>query len=148
MKFVFICLIIIIMPTSLKAMNEYSMLVMYIQSSVCLRFSQFSQLSFVQYMGLCICSLPVYIVINVRICILYLIIIIKSEVWINIHYSARSWNNGVRCMYPSILINKSLSVPLKKAMGHVYSQPILNNNRDLFQYKDIILPVLDIPVGR
>ena len=45
-------------------------------SSVCLRFSQFSLLSFMQYMGLCLLSSPIPVVI-VRIRILYLIIIIK-----------------------------------------------------------------------
>ena len=35
------------------------MLVRYILSSVCLRFSQFSQLSFLSYMWLCVLSLPV-----------------------------------------------------------------------------------------
>ena len=51
-------------------------------SRVCvLRFSQFSQLSFMQYMGLCLLSSPIPLVI-VRICILYLIIIIiKSDLW-------------------------------------------------------------------
>ena len=49
--------------------------------SVCLRLSQFSQLSFMQHMGLCIFSLPIYLMIIVSICVLYLITIIKSEVW-------------------------------------------------------------------
>ena len=47
-------------------------------SRVCLRFSQFSQLSF-QYMGLCLLSLHISLMI-VRIRRLNLIIIIKSEV--------------------------------------------------------------------
>ena len=49
-------------------------------SSVCLRFSPFSLLSFMQYMGLCLLSSPIPLVI-VRIRILYLIIIIKSDLW-------------------------------------------------------------------
>ena len=53
-------------------------------SSVCLRFSQFSQLSFMQYMGLCLLSSPIPLII-VRICILYLIIIIKSDLWSIFH---------------------------------------------------------------
>ena len=48
-------------------------------SRVCLRFSQFSQLSFMQYMGLCLLSLHISLMI-VRIRMLYLIFIIKSEV--------------------------------------------------------------------
>ena len=35
------------------------MLVGYILSSLCLWLSQFSQLSFVHYMGLCVCSVPI-----------------------------------------------------------------------------------------
>ena len=50
-------------------------------TSVCLRLSQFAQLYFMQYMGLCVSSLPVSLMMIVRICVLYLIIIIKSEVW-------------------------------------------------------------------
>ena len=47
----------------------------------CLRLSQFSQLSFIQYMWLCVFSLSICLMMIVRICVLYLIIIIKSEVW-------------------------------------------------------------------
>ena len=61
------------------------MLVRYILSSVRLRLSQFSQLSFMQYMGLCVFSLPVYLMMSVRIRVLNLIIIIKSEVWLICH---------------------------------------------------------------
>ena len=53
-------------------------------SSVCLRFSQFSPLSFMQYMGLCLLSSPIPLII-VRIHILYLIIIIKSDLWSIFH---------------------------------------------------------------
>ena len=49
--------------------------------SVCVRLSQFSQLSFMQYMGLCVFSLPIYLMMIVRIGVLYLIFNIKSEVW-------------------------------------------------------------------
>ena len=46
------------------------MLVRYMLSSVCLRFRQFSQLSFIQYMGLCVFSLPNSPVMIVRMCAL------------------------------------------------------------------------------
>ena len=49
--------------------------------SVYLRLSQFSQLSFKQYMGLCIFCLPNYLMMIVKIRVLYLVTIIKSEVW-------------------------------------------------------------------
>ena len=45
------------------------------------RLSQFSQLSFMQYMELCVFSLPIYLMMIMGIRVLYHIIIIKSEVW-------------------------------------------------------------------
>ena len=47
---------------------------------MCLRLSQFSQLSFMQYMGLCVFSLLIHLIMIVRIRVLHLIIIIKLEV--------------------------------------------------------------------
>ena len=49
-------------------------------SSVCLRLSQFSQLFFMQYMGLCVFSLPISLMLIVLMLVLYLIII-KWEEW-------------------------------------------------------------------
>ena len=46
------------------------MFVRYMMSSVCLRLRQFSQLSFIQYMGLCVFSLPNSPVMIVRMCTL------------------------------------------------------------------------------
>ena len=46
------------------------MLVRYMLPSVCLRLRQFSQLSFIQYMGLCVFSLPISPVMIVRMCTL------------------------------------------------------------------------------
>ena len=57
------------------------LLVKYILSSVCIRLSQLSQLTFVQYMAPCVFSLPISLVMIARIQVLYLIIISKSEVW-------------------------------------------------------------------
>ena len=59
-------------------------LVMYILSSMCLKSSQFSQ-SVMQYMGLCVFSLPLSLVMIVKERVLYLIIIIKSQVWTICH---------------------------------------------------------------
>ena len=56
----------------------------YILSSVCLRLSQFSQLSLMQYVGLCVFSLPIYLMMIVIIHVLYLIIM-KSGVWLICH---------------------------------------------------------------
>ena len=59
----------------------YKMPVRYILSSVWVRYGIFSQLSIMQYVGLCVFSLPSSLVMIERIYILCLIIIIKSEVW-------------------------------------------------------------------
>ena len=62
----------------LKFLNSYQVNSV---SNMCLRLSPFSQLSLMKYMdGLCVFSSPFSLVI-VRICVLYLLIIIKSEVW-------------------------------------------------------------------
>ena len=53
----------------------------YSVSSVCLRLGQFSQLSFMQYMGLCVFSFPIFLMMIVRIPVLDpIIIIMKSEI--------------------------------------------------------------------
>ena len=63
----------------------YKMPVRYILSSVWVRLSIFSPLSIIQYMGLCVFSLPIPLVMIERIYRLCLIIIIKSEVWTITH---------------------------------------------------------------
>ena len=60
--------------------------VRHILSTVWVRLSIFSQLSITQYVGLCIFSLPISLVMIERIYIRCLIIIIKSEVWTITHY--------------------------------------------------------------
>ena len=57
----------------------------YILSSVWVRLNILSQLSIIQYVGLCVFSLPISLVTIARIYILCLIIIIKSEVWTITH---------------------------------------------------------------
>ena len=64
----------------------YKMPVRYILSSAWVRLSIFSQISDIQYVGLCVFSLPISIMMIERIYILCLIIIIKSEVWTISHY--------------------------------------------------------------
>ena len=59
----------------------HKMPVRYNLSSVWVRLSIFSQLSIIQYLGLCVFSLPISFVMIERIYILCLIIIIKSKVW-------------------------------------------------------------------
>ena len=57
------------------------MLVRYIQSSVCLRLSQFTQSSFMLHMGLWLFSFPISLMVIVKAHVLYHVVIIKSEVW-------------------------------------------------------------------
>ena len=54
-------------------------------SSVRLRLCQFSQSSFMLYIRLCVLSSPISVMMIVRIPLLDLVIIIKSEVWPNYH---------------------------------------------------------------
>ena len=78
--------------------------VRYILSSVWVRFSIFSQLSFIQYMGLCVLSLPVSLVV---IEILYTLSYYHHQIGSMNYYPlfrVRSWNNDMRCMSLYILI--------------------------------------------
>ena len=59
----------------------YKMPLRYILSSVWVRLNIFSPLSIKQYVGLCVFSLPIYLVMIERIYTNFLIIIMKSEVW-------------------------------------------------------------------
>ena len=61
--------------------NFNKMPVRYNLSSVWVRLRIFSQLSIIQYVGLCVFSLPIPFVMIERIYILCLIMIIKPEVW-------------------------------------------------------------------
>ena len=86
----------------------YKMYVRYILSSVWVRLSIFSQLSNIQYMGLCVSVYP-FPLWWLREYTLCLIIIIKSEVWTMSYYPlcrVRSWNNGIRCMSLYILLDE------------------------------------------
>ena len=75
----------------------YKMPVRHSLSSVWV--SIFSLLSIIQYVGLCVFSLPISFVLIERIYIRCLIIIIKSKVWTTYPlFRVRSWNNGMRCM--------------------------------------------------
>ena len=59
----------------------HKMSVRYNLSSVWVRLSIFSQLSIIQYVGLCVFSWPISFVMIKRMYLLCLIIIIKSKVW-------------------------------------------------------------------
>ena len=65
----------------------------YVLSSVWVRFSIFSQLSIMPYMGLCVFSLPIPLVM------------IESMNYSQL-FGVRSWNNGMRSMSLYILIKQ------------------------------------------
>ena len=82
----------------------YKMPVKYILSSVWVRLSIFSQLSILQYMGLCVFTLPIPLVMIERI---YNLSYHHHQIGSMIYYplfGVRSWNNGMRCMFLYILL--------------------------------------------
>ena len=87
------------------------MLVRYRLSGVCLWLSHFSQLSFIQYVGLCVLSLPNFPVMIARMFILYHHHHQLGSMNDWPLFRARSWNNGTA--YHGLLI---LYVVLHKAL--------------------------------
>ena len=85
----------------------YQMPVRYNLCSMWERLSIFSQLSIIQYVGLCVFSLLISFVMIHRIYILCLIIIIKSEVWTTTHCLGLSHETMVCTVCLSIFINMS-----------------------------------------
>ena len=82
---------------------SYKMPVRYILSSVWVRLSVFSQLSIIQYMGLCVFSLPISLVMTeMKYTLSYNYHQIQSMNYYPL-FRARSWNNGMRCMYILLL---------------------------------------------
>ena len=82
----------------------YKISVRYILSSVWVRLSIFSQLFIIQYVGLCVFSLPISLVM---IEIIYILSYYHHQIERMNYYPlfrVRSWNNGVRCMYFYILM--------------------------------------------
>ena len=72
-------------------------------SNVCLKLSQLSQLYFMQYMGLCVFSLPISLTMIVRVPVLDLIII-KSEVWPICHCLGLGHETMICAVYLSIFL--------------------------------------------
>ena len=64
---------------------NYEMLSRHIMSNVCLRLSPFCRPSLTQFMGLGVFSLPCSLSVTIMMCVLHLIITIKSEIWITSH---------------------------------------------------------------
>ena len=82
----------------------YKMPVRYISLSGWVRLSIFPQLSIIQYMELCVFSLPIFLMMIGRMYILCLMIIIKSEVWNIIHCLGLGHETMVCAVCPSIFL--------------------------------------------
>ena len=88
----------------------YEMPVRYILSSVWVRLSIFSQLSIIEYMGLCVFSLPISLVMIERI---YTLSYYHHQIGSMNYYPlfrVRSWNKGMRCMSLYILLKITLAL--------------------------------------
>ena len=97
----------------------YKMTVRYILLSVWVRLSIFSSLSIIQYVGLYVFSLPIYLVMigRINIYILCLVIIIKSEVWTITHCLGLGhetkiqgiWSNNLWCRSSKCYVTHKIS---------------------------------------
>ena len=88
----------------------YKMAVRYILSSVWVRWSIFSELSIIRYMGLCVFSLPISLVMIKIICTLsYYHHQIGSMNYYPL-FTAGSWNNGMRCISIYSYANNSVYI--------------------------------------
>ena len=83
---------------------------------VWVRWGIFSQLSIIQYVWLCVCSLPVSLVMIERIYILCLIIIIKSEVWTVTHCL---WL-GHETMLCAVCLSTFLFLSMRYSVKHLF----------------------------
>ena len=84
--------------------RTYKMPVRYILSRVWVRSSIFSPLSIIQYVGLYVLSLPIYLVMIGRIYIPCLNIIIESEVWTITHCLGLGYETMVSAVCLSIFL--------------------------------------------
>ena len=116
------------------------MLVRYMLPSVCLRLRQFSQLSFIQYMGLCVFSLPNSPVMIVRMCTLSNYHH-QTEVWIINHCLGLGHENMVcavcltmflyiwLCKWLMLVISFLVSIAIlatQNTSGHCFVRPCLS----------------------
>ena len=128
----------------------YKMPVGYILSSVRVRLSIFSQLSIIQYMGLCVFSLPISLVMVERI---YTLSYYHHKIGSMNFYSwfrVRSWNNGMPCMSLYILMNvvqyngKGKYVENRKTSRGAMNQEMIKNCYFRYLFNEIGDPYLDL----
>ena len=89
--------------------RTYKMPIRYILSSVWVRLSIFSQQPIIQYVGLCVFSLPISFVM-IEIIYIYTLSYYHHQIGSMNYYPllrVRSWNNGMRCMHFYILLSES-----------------------------------------
>ena len=101
-----------------------------ILSSLWVRLSIFSQSSIIQYVGLCVFSVPISSVMIVRIYILCLIIIIKSEVWTITHCLGL----GHETMVCAVCLSLFLSIPSHNFLWDIITNPCLISNGCLLEH--------------
>ena len=128
----------------------FKMPVRNILSSVCLKFSKFFQLSSMQYMRLCVFSLSILLLMIVRIRVLYLIIIIKSEIWPICHCLGLGHEAMVCavclsiCLFFTLQVIKSLAIQVQLYV----SVPIASAcNFNLIGFSKLLLFVLKISIN-
>ena len=118
----------------------YKMPVRYILSSVWVGFSIFSQFSIIQsiiiqYVGLCVFSLPTPLVMIERIYILCLIIIIKSDVWTIIHCLGLGHETMVCAVCLSIFLWYSLPLKFLSGVPDLWDRNKILSGGDLSHYQ-------------
>ena len=96
----------------------FKMLVRYMLSSVCLRLSQFSQLSFAKTTEFCDLRSPYSLVIIVKICTLSYHHKKIGNMNHKLLFQARPWNNGTCCIYLTIFLSQPKLA--KKNCIHMY----------------------------
>ena len=103
-KIVAICSCVYVCRQVLRIKYNSRVVIRYILSIVCLGLSPLSQLPFMQYMELCVFTLPVSPVMIVRICVSYLIIIIECTKKWTISHWLELGHKTMRCMSFYILL--------------------------------------------
>ena len=110
--------------------RTYKMPVRYNLSSVWVRLSMFSQLSIIQYVGLCVFSLPISFVMIEIIYILCLIIMINSEVWTITHCLGLGHETMVSVVCLSIFfLNHRAMFFFLKTCGGIRTHALVENTR-------------------
>ena len=85
----------------------YLLLVWYIIVGVCLRLCPFSQSSIMQYVGYCVVSFCISLLMILRIFVLHITIIIRSEIWIISHCLGLCYETIVCALCPAMFLGSA-----------------------------------------